>query len=818
MSETRDIQEEPRIGVFICDCGSNIAGVIDTEALAEYANTLTDMGVVYIEGNKYTCATPGQVGIEEAIVEHKLNRVVVASCSPRLHEKTFRRTCERAGLNPFLFQMANLREHSSWVHGSEPEKATEKGKEIIRTAVAKAQYLYSLPKTTVPVTRECLIIGGGVTGISAALSLADQGYKVTLVEKSPSIGGFMAALDKTFPTLDCSICIEGPLLNDVGGHPNITLYTYSEVTSVARFIGSFDCEITRHPRYVIERGEKECNGCGNCADVCPVEVPSEFDQGLAPRKAIYLPFPQAVPMKYTLDMDHCIKCQKCVNACEKNSIDFEMEAEVFVERFGTIIIATGYNLYDARKISQYGYGRYDNVITTFDFERLINASGPTMGKVIKRDGKKPKSITFITCVGSRDKNHNVHCSGFCCMYTVKNALLLKEKYKDEVDVSICFMDMRTPAKNYEEFYDRARMQGVKFINTRVSQVEQDPLTGKLLMYIEAGGQFQVLESDMVVLSQAAVAEGSTKVGEVLNISREASGFLMEAHPKLRPVDTTTAGIFIGGSAQGPKDIPYSVSQGLACAAQAGRVLCRDEWEIEPIVAIVDSDTCNICGRCAKICPFKAITLDKENKIPAEVNPALCQGCGSCAAECPTNSIDQKHFTNKQILNQIRAALSDESGIPPEKKVLTFACNFCSYGGSDTAGVMRMQQKTNTRVIRTMCSGRINKKFVQEAFLLGAGAVAVTGCHINDCHYLTANHQTEKRFKDYGKRLEKMGISPERFKLEWISASEGEKWQLTVNEMCDVVERLGVEKIREENAKTKPLFERQLKKFHDRIDK
>ncbi|MHA1168394.1 MAG: hydrogenase iron-sulfur subunit, partial [Candidatus Hodarchaeales archaeon] len=560
-----------------------------------------------------------------------------------------------------------------------------------------------------------------------------------------------------------------------------------------------------------------CTGCGDCAKVCPVDVPSEFDEGLSARKAIYLPFPQAVPMKYIIDMEYCVKCEKCITACEKKSIDLNMQPEIINKKFGTIIVATGYNLYDPRKIPAYGYGHYDNVITAIEFERLINASGPTMGKVLKRDGTKPKSITFITCVGSRDKNHNVYCSGFCCMYSVKNASLLKEKYKDAVDVTICYMDMRTPGKSYEEFYNRARDQGVHFIHSRVSQVEEDPLTGKLLLYIEAGGKLKTLETEMVVLSTAAIAENTSKVGEVLNISREASGFLMEAHPKLKPVDTTTAGIFIGGSAQGPKDIPSSVSQGLACASRASRIMSHDDWEIEPIVAFVDKDLCTMCGRCAKVCPFGAITVDKSNNQPAEVNPAICQGCGNCVAECPVNAIDQNHFTNKQIVNQIRAAMTDSSGIPPEKKVLVFACNFCSYGGSDTAGVMRLEQKTNTRVIRTMCSGRISQKLVQEAFACGAGAVAVTGCHINDCHYITANHQTEKRFTKFRKRLEKMGISPERFILEWISASEGEKWQQTMNNISEVVDRLGVDKIREENKTAIPKLEKQLAKFHKRIN-
>ncbi|MFX0091135.1 MAG: hydrogenase iron-sulfur subunit [Candidatus Hodarchaeota archaeon] len=801
--------EEARIGVFICDCGSNIAGVVDTQAVTDYAATLPH--VVYVKRNKYTCADPGQLEIKDAIDEHKLNRVVVASCSPRLHEPTFRRTCEDAGLNPYLFEMANIREHVSWVHGEYPEEATTKAKDMVAMAVAKAAYLHALEKTTVPVTKRALIVGGGISGISASLDLADQGYEVILVEKSPSIGGVMAKLDKTFPTLDCSICIEGPMMSDVGKHSNITLYTMSELEEISGYIGNFKAKIRHNPRYIIEN---KCNGCGDCSEVCPVTVPHEFDEGLGPRKAIYLPFPQAVPMKYVLDKDACIECKKCIGACgEKEAIDLDMQPEVIEAEIGVIIIAAGYALYDPHGMPSLGYGRYPNVITALELERLVNASGPTLGKVIGPDGKKPKHVTFLTCVGSRDVNANIWCSGFCCMYTIKNALLLKEKYKDAIDVSILSMDIRTNFKDYEEFYQRARQNKIRFIRGRAPEVQRDPLTNHLIVPVEAGGQLHQIETDLVVLANAAVPiPDSEQLGQVLNLSRSPSGFYLEAHPKLKPVDTATAGLFVAGSAQGPKDIPYSVAQGLAAASRAARILSQERWTIESIVSYMAyPERCTKCKRCTKVCPYNAVSWEEETK-EIVINPALCQGCGNCVAECPTGALDQKHFTDRQIIEQIRTALKEN----PEEKILTFACNWCSYGGSDTAGVSRMQMKTPARVIRTMCSGRISQRFVQEAFRLGAGMVLVSGCHINDCHYINANFSTEKRFKNFDKRLQSMGISPERFKLEWVSASEGEKWQATINSMAAILDQMDKEKIKQETVAAQPNLLKGLKRLHEKL--
>ncbi|MFX1513639.1 MAG: 4Fe-4S binding protein, partial [Promethearchaeota archaeon] len=669
--------EEVRIGVFVCDCGSNIAGVVDTAAVSEFAETLPN--VVYVKNNRYTCADPGQLEITDAIKEHKLNRVVVASCSPKLHEPTFRKCVASAGLNEYLYEMANIREHCSWIHGENPEEATEKAKELVRMAVAKALYLKPLQKMSVPVTDRALIIGGGVSGICASLDLADQGHEVILVERGPSIGGKMAALDKTFPTLDCSICIEGPLMADAGKHEKIKLYSMSEVVEVSGYIGNFEVKIRKNPRYIIE---ENCTGCAECVDVCPVVVPHEWEEGLGPRKAVYLPFPQAVPMKVLIDKDACIECDKCVEKCgpERAAVDLKQEPVFYTEEVGTIIVATGFDLYNPREDPRLGYGQYPNVITAMELERLVNASGPTFGSVVLSDGKKPHNITFITCVGSRDHHNQIYCSGFCCMYTVKLASLLKEKYKDAVDITVLYMDMRTNMKDYEEFYQRARKAGIKFIRARPGEVQEDPVTQELLIPIETTSGILTVKADMVVLANGAIpAEGTKELGQILNISRSTSGFFMEAHPKLKPVDTATAGVFLSGATQGPKDIPSSVAQGSAAASRAARVLSQDEWEIEPIVSIVDPEKCNGCSRCVKVCPYGAIHLEAPKTPPAIVNPALCMGCGNCVSECPSLALDQQHFTDKQIVSQIRASLEADP-VPPEEKVLAFNCNWCSYAG------------------------------------------------------------------------------------------------------------------------------------------
>ena len=813
-SQTQTKPEELRIGVFICHCGLNIAGVIDIKELVEFAKTLPD--VVYVKDNRYTCADPGQEEIRKAIKEHKLNRVVVAACSPRMHEVTFRRTVSEAGLNPYLFEMANIREFSSWCHPSTPKEATEKAKDLIKMAVAKARLLMPLQTIEVPVTNKALVIGGGIAGMNAALDLAEMGFKVYLLEKSESIGGHMAQLDKTFPTLDCSICIEGPKMVDVGRHPNIEIISYADLLSVSGYIGNFKVRIRKNPRYVIA---ENCTGCGECKDVCPIEYPNEWDMGLGTRKAISVPFDQAVPLVYTINRDYCIECYKCVDACgARQAINFDQKPEEIELEVGAIIVATGYDIYLPYDNPLYGYGKYTNVITSLEFERLILAAGPTGGKVVRAsDGQKPHSVAFIQCVGSRDTNKYPYCSNFCCMYTLKHVVQLKEKYKEDIEVYVFYMDMRTNFKGFEEFYQRARELGVNFIRGRVSRIFEDPKTKNLIIHAEDAnlGMPIEVEAEMVVLATAAIPKkGTEEIARILNLTRGADGFFMESHPKLKPLDAPTDGIFLAGACQGPKDIPYSVSQGCGAAARAATVLSKKTWKIEPIIAVVDPNRCrNVttkCGVCAERCPYGAIKI--EEKKPAQVITAMCHGCGTCAAECPADAIQQMHFTDAQILAQLRTALEKD----PEDKILAFLCNWCSYAGADLAGTSRFEYPPTIRPIRVMCSGRVDRDFVLEAFRLGAGMVLVAACHLPyDCHYISGNWKMKARMEALAPMLHKLGLSPERFRVEYISAAEGVKFAELIREMTEQMRALGKERIKAENEKLRPILENMLKRKEKR---
>jgi heterodisulfide reductase subunit A len=797
-----------RIGVFICHCGLNIAGTLDMKDLVEYAKTIPD--VVYVKENRYTCADPGQEEIRKGIKEYKLNRVVVAACSPRMHEATFRRTVSEAGLNPFLYEMANIREFSSWCHPSTPKEATERAKDAIRMAVAKARLMMPLQTIEVPVTNKAMVVGGGIAGMNAALDLAEMGFKVYLVEKGESIGGHMAALDKTFPTLDCSICIEGPKMVDVGRHPNIEIISNADLQKVNGYVGNFKVKIRKNPRFVLA---DKCTGCGECKDACPIEFPNEWDMNLGTRKAISVPFDQAVPLIYTINKDYCIECYKCVDICgAREAINFEQQPEDIDIEVGAIIVATGYDVYLPYDMPLLGYGKYPNVITSMEFERLILAAGPTGGKVIRAsDGKKPHTIAFIQCVGSRDKNKYPYCSNYCCMYTLKHVVQLKEKYKEDIEAYVFYIDIRSPGKGYEEFYDRAREGGVNFIRGRVSRIDEDPETHNLILHSEdanLGVPIEV-EAEMVVLATASIPKkGSDELARILNLTRGADGFFMESHPKLKPLDAPTDGVFFAGACQGLKDIPYSVSQGSGAASRAATVISKPTWKIEPIISVVDASKCrNVtgkCGICATKCPYGAIKIE-PNK-PAQVISASCHGCGTCVAECPQDAITQLHFTDAQILAQVRAALEKD----PEDKILAFLCNWCSYAGADLAGTSRFEYPPSIRPIRVMCSGRVDRDFILEALRLGAGMVLVGACHLPyDCHYISGNYKMKARTDALKGMLTKLGMSPERFRVEYVSAAEGVHYAELIREIDAQMKTLGKEKIKAENAKLRPIIENML---------
>ncbi|TRO47488.1 hydrogenase iron-sulfur subunit [Candidatus Bathyarchaeota archaeon] len=803
-------EEQLRIGVFICHCGLNIAGTLDIKELVEYSKTIPD--VVFVKENRYTCADPGQEEIRKGIKDQRLNRIVVAACSPRMHEATFRRAVSEAGLNPFLYEMANIREFASWCHPNNPKKATEKAKDIIRIAVAKARLLTPLEIIEVPVTNKALIIGGGIAGMNSALDLAEMGFKVYLLEKGESIGGHMAALDKTFPTLDCSICIEGQKMVDVARHPNIEIIANADLIKVEGYVGNFKAKIRKNPRFVIQ---EKCTGCGECKDACPIEYPNDWDCELGTRKAISLPFDQAVPLIYTINRDYCIECYKCTEACgAREAINFDQEPEEVVIDVGAIIVSTGFDVYLPYDMPLIGYGKYSNVITSMEFERLILAAGPTYGKVIRSsDGKKPSTIAFIQCVGSRDKHKYPYCSNFCCMYTLKHVVQLKEKYKEDIDIYVFYMDMRSPGKGYEEFYDRAREKGVIFIRGRVSRIDEDPRTKNLIIISEdsALGQPIEVEVDMAVLATASIPKkGSDELARILNITRGSNGFFMESHPKLKPMDAPTDGVFFAGCCQGLKDIPYSVSQGSGAASRAATVISKSKWKIEPIITVIDEKRCkNVtskCGICVDRCPYGAIRVEESQ--PARVIEASCHGCGTCVAECPHDAITQMHFTDEQIMAQIRAALANN----PENKILAFLCNWCSYAGADLAGTSRFEYPTSVRALRVMCSGRVDRDFILEAFRLGAGMVIVAACHLPyDCHYINGNWKMKTRMDALASMLKKLGISPERFRVEYVSAAEGAHYANLIKEVDTEMLALGRDKIQAENKKIHPVLERMLER-------
>lgn len=584
---------------------------------------------------------------------------------------------------------------------------------------------------------------------------------------------------------------------DAGRHPRITVLTLSEVTDISGYVGNFRVKILKKARYV---DEKACTACGECARVCPVVRPDEFNQGLSSRKAIYSPFPQAVPSAYVLNVNECLGhnpavCAKCIAVCEKGCIDFHMSDEEIEVSVGTIIVAVGMEPYDPTELDEYGYTRFPNVLTSLEFERLINAGGPTKGEVVRlSDRKPPRSVGFIQCVGSRSarKGHG-YCSNVCCMNTVKSTLVLKEHHPD-VDIKVFYIDIRAFGKGFEDLYTRSRRLGVRYIRGLPGTVQELP-NNSLRVAVEnaATGRLEFHELDMLVLAVGMQPTESTrKLQEMLGLQLTSEGFFLEAHPKLQPVDAATRGIFFAGCAEGPKDIKDSVTQASAAAARAMRLMQWGEILTEPITAEVVAEQCISCGRCAQVCPYHAITVDKKKKTAAVVTSAACAGCGTCAAECPTSAIVMNHFTDAQILDQIETLLAEK----PQEKILTFACNWCSYAGADAAGVSRLQYPPNARLLRTMCSGRVAESFIWHAFRQGAPVVLVSGCHIGDCHYINANHWTEKRIEKVRRKMEKLGIRPERLQLAWVSAAEAVRFAGIMENMERLRQSVTAEEIAE----------------------
>jgi heterodisulfide reductase subunit A2 len=648
-------ETDERIGVFVCHCGRNIAETVDVEEVA--ARIGKHPSVVHSEDYDYMCSQPGQELIQNAITEHNLSSVVVAACSPSLHEHTFRDVVERVGMNRYKCEIANIREQDSWVH-EDRVKATDKAVRIARTMIEKVASNEELDSIQVDLHRRALVIGGGIAGIQAALDIADAGHEVLLVEKESTIGGHMAKLAETFPTLDCASCILTPRMSEVANHPNIKLLTSSEVVGVEGYVGNFHVKIRKNPSYI---DPDACNLCADCEDVCPEFTLSDFDEGLTFRRPIYIPFPQAIPSTYTIDIDACLNptgmkhivCSKCQEVCEADAINYDQKPEIIEEDVGVMIVATGYEIYSPKNIGEYGAGTYPDVITSLQFERLLSPNGPTSG-IPRRpsDGKIPEKIAFIHCAGSRDENHNDYCSAICCMYSSKHALLFHEHYPN-AEVCNFYIDLRASGKNYEQFINRVREDaGVNYIRGKVSKIfEQD---GKVTVFGVDTLKGERLEEDfdMVVLALSMVApKGLRDLATTLGAQYDEYGWIKEEHPKLRPVESPTSGIFVAGLAHAPKDIQTTVAQASGAASKALDLLSHDQISHPPMVSRVDRDLCSGCRLCVNVCPYSALSMDNGK---AKVEDVLCEGCGSCASTCPAGAIELINMTDSQTMDMIHA--------------------------------------------------------------------------------------------------------------------------------------------------------------------
>ncbi len=767
---------EIRIGVYVCHCGKNIAGVVDTTRAVEFAGTLEN--VVMAREDPYLCAEPGQKQIIEDIHEYQLNRVVIAACSPKLHEPTFRKTLSNAGLNPYLLEMANIREHCSWVHHEHKEEATEKVFDLIRMGVAKARLLEPLETRKVTTHKQALVIGGGIAGMQASLDLADMGIPVILVEKSPFLGGKLKNWSRLHPSMEPASSIILPMGARVLSHPLISVFTQSEVTDFSGYIGNFQATIVQHPRGVLP----SCNLCGKCIEVCPV-LKSETSQ-----KAIGIPSYGVNPSCMVIDFEACTRCGACVEVCPQGAIQLDAQEITQTFQVGAAIVSIGFDLFQPQSQPKYGYGRVPAVVTSEWIETFLRTPPPGEKLIHPVTGKRVQKVAFIQCVGSRDPEGNRYCSRICCMVALKQIKELLNLYP-YLDLTVYYRDIRTIKKQDEDLYREIRDRGVRFVRGLVQEISEGGTAARITVSSEITGEIIEEPADMVILSLGSIPpESRDKVKSVLKLSTSDDGFFLEAHPKLKPLDTAIDGVFLAGACQAPKNAAESITQGSGAAARVAGLLTKEFLELDGIVAHVDLDKCHgECLLCMKQCPFSAIEpIVVNGKKKPHIIEAACKGCGTCAGACPNEAMDLKGFTQEQLFAQIDAALEKD----PSHKILAFCCNWCSYAGADFAGVSRLSYPTNVRIIKYMCSGRVNRQIILHAFEKGAGMVLISGCRPpGDCHYISGNIRCEQRMRAIKNIIVKRGIHPDRLRLEWVSATEGVIFQRIVTEMNERLQEL-----------------------------
>jgi len=750
---TETEHKPPKIGIFVCECGGNIGEVVDIKAVLETVKNWE--GVVVAKYNKYLCSRPAQEVIVEDIKKRSLDRVVVASCTPRMHLPTFQSVLERAGLNPYMLEFVNIREQDSWVHGPKPSpEATKKAVSLIRGGYERSLELQPLESISEKSSREILIIGGGIAGITAALELGYLGYKTRIVETKATIGGNMAKLTKVFPTLDCAQCILTPRMAEIGRNPNVTLLTYSEVQDISGRPGNYTVKVFMKPRGV---DTEKCRNCGVCAKVCPVATPDKFNEGLSQRKAAYIDFPQAVPSAYVIDFDACTKCGKCEQMCPSKAINLEDKGKTIELNAGAIIMATGYELYDANMLKNYGYGVYKDVITMMDLERLTSASGPTGGYVKRADGSDVKKMAIVLCAGSRDKNYIPYCSRICCMYALKQAFVLKKMLG--IDVHVYYIDIRATGKGYEDLYWRDEEAGVVFTKGRVSEIWKNN-NGKLVVLAEDTlmGEVKEEEYDQVALATPMVPpQGLKELSEKMKLSLGEDGFIQEKHPKLDPVDSLVTGVFACGCALSPKDVRDTVSDALGASAKAALFLKGEYITTSPEKAFVIQELCDGCKACVPVCPVNAIAMEGEK---AKINPFVCIGCGACIPVCPKDAIDFKNSTNRQIIATLKGILMDKD--PDEVRIVAFVDKNVAYTGIDFLGLDRVNYPDNVRIVAVPSTAIIGLKHLLYAFAFGAdGILVIEGQQDIDERFI------KRRMIDTSRSLTDYGIESMRVRYSYV---------------------------------------------------
>ncbi len=746
-----------RTGVYVCHCGGNISETVDIQRVVDHAGKQEE--VILVRDHEHMCSETGQNLVIDDIKEHRLDRVVIAACSPQFQGPTFKTAMEKAGLSPYVLEMANIREQCAWPHFHAPEEATGKAVALISMAIAKVRLDEPLKKITFPIGKRVLVIGGGIAGIQASLDLGDAGFEVHLVERDPSIGGKMMQLSRTFPTEDCAACILSPKMADVAANPNIHLLSYSEIESITGYLGNYEVKVRMKPTYV---DANKCTCCGDCVDVCPVVAPHELEEGLLSRKAIYLPSPIAVPHAYVLDIDAClglnpIVCGKCKDICDPGAVDFDALPQEESFTVDTIVVATGYDLYDASEKAVYGFGKYENVVTALDMERMIvhAAEGNPMRPLGKR-------IAFIQCVGSRDEQvGNEACSRICCMYATKLSQLLKRSDPSR-DIYVFYTDLRAYGKGFEEYYKRAQGDGVKFIRGRPAELLEDRNTKKITLKVEDTLTRNIIESefDLVVLSVGLRPSKSTeKIANMLRLAKSPDGFLQEAHPKFRPVDTLSDGVFLAGTVQGPKDIPDTVAQASAASSRAIRLMNQGAYDVDPVIAFVHPDSCDGCGLCLDRCPSKAISLSANI---AEINQALCKGCGSALASCPRDALDLHCYTNDQMYSQVKAALEGKKN--GDVRILVFADDMTGYRLADNVGTAKMRYSLDARIVRVPSCSRVTPKLMLQALGLGADGILLCESEEKSNPYPDSVKAITSHLALVKDILQGLEIHPERIRL------------------------------------------------------